>query len=98
MYLDFANATGVAAVALDSSVPLSWARDRMSPGEGPGVVLQGNLDPMLMVTGGAALTETARRMVAAMTGAPYIFNLGHGITPDADPAHVEQLLRAVRGG
>ena len=98
MYPDFAKATGVAAVALDSSVPLSWARDRMSPGEGPGVVLQGNLDPMLMVTGGAALTDTARRMVAAMKDAPYIFNLGHGITPDANPAHVEQLLRAVRGG
>ncbi len=98
MYLDFAKATGVAAVALDSSVPLSWARDRMSPGDGPGVVLQGNLDPMLMVTGEAALTDTARRMVAAMKDAPYIFNLGHGITPDASPAHVEQLLRAVRGG
>jgi uroporphyrinogen decarboxylase len=43
------------------------------------------------------LTETARAVVAAMRGAPHIFNLGHGITPDADPAHVEQLLRAVRG-
>ena len=105
MYPQFAAATGVAAVALDSAVPLGWARDAMSPlapapGSLPGrsgVALQGNLDPMLMVTGGAALTETARRMVAAMRGAPYIFNLGHGITPDADPAHVEQLLRAVRG-
>jgi uroporphyrinogen decarboxylase len=63
----------------------------------PGVALQGNLDPMLLVTGGAALSDTAKRMVAAMRGAPYIFNLGHGITPDADPAHVEQLLRTVRG-
>ena len=67
------------------------------PEGAPGVALQGNLDPMLMVTGGAALTETARRLVAAMRGAPHIFNLGHGITPDADPGYVEQLLRAVRG-
>ena len=99
MYPAFAAVTGVAAVALDSAVPLDWARDRMSPsGSGkPGVALQGNLDPMLMVTGGAVLTETARRIVAAMRGAPHIFNLGHGITPDADPAYVEQLLRAVKG-
>jgi uroporphyrinogen decarboxylase len=98
MYPEFAAATGVAAVALDSAVPLGWARSRMSPaGPGqPGAVLQGNLDPMLMVTGGAALTETAKSVVAVMRGAPHIFNLGHGITPDADPAHVEQLLRAVR--
>ena len=101
MYPEFAAATGVAAVALDSAVPLDWARDTMSPSDlrpgSPGVTLQGNLDPMLMVTGGAALTETARGVVAAMRGAPHIFNLGHGITPDAVPAHVEQLLRAVRG-
>jgi uroporphyrinogen decarboxylase len=101
MYPDFAKATGVAAVALDSSVPLGWARDAMSPQaaslDWQGVALQGNLDPMLMVTGGDALTETAKRMVALMQGAPYVFNLGHGITPDADPANVERLLRAVRG-
>ncbi len=101
MYPEFAAATGVAAVALDSAVPLGWARDTMSPSDlrsgSAGVALQGNLDPMLLVTGGAALTEAARGVVAAMRGAPHIFNLGHGITPDADPAHVEQLLRAVRG-
>jgi len=101
MYADFAQATGVAAVALDSAVPLGWARRTMSPEATapgwPGVALQGNLDPMLMVTGGTALTETAKRMIASMQGTPYIFNLGHGITPDADPAHVERLLRAVRG-
>ena len=101
LYPEFAAATGVAAVALDSAVPLSWARGAMSPEATqpgwPGVALQGNLDPMLMVTGGSVLTETAKRMVAAMQGAPYIFNLGHGITPDANPAHVEQLLRSVRG-
>jgi len=100
MYPEFADATGVAAVSLDSGVPLGWARETMSPselGQRPGVVLQGNLDPMLMVTGGAALTQAARGVVAALRGVPHIFNLGHGITPDADPAHVEQLLRAVRG-
>jgi uroporphyrinogen decarboxylase len=92
MYPEFAEATGVAGVALDTSVPLPWARAEMPQG----VALQGNLDPMLMVVGGEALTRTTRRMVDAMHGAPYIFNLGHGITPDANPNHVEQLLLAIR--
>jgi len=99
MYPDFARETGVEAVALDSAVPLGWARREMSPGAADrrGVTLQGNLDPMLMVVGGSALTDTAHRIVAAMQGAPHVFNLGHGITPDADPGHVDQLLRAIRG-
>jgi len=101
-YPDFAAGAGVDAVALDSGVPLGWARRTMSPPalpglKGRGVTLQGNLDPMLMVTGGAALGEAARRMVAEMRGVPYVFNLGHGITPDADPGHVDLLLRAIRG-
>ncbi|MEM9199359.1 MAG: uroporphyrinogen decarboxylase family protein, partial [Pseudomonadota bacterium] len=33
----------------------------------------------------------------AFSGGPHIFNLGHGITPEADPAHVEILLKAIRG-
>jgi uroporphyrinogen decarboxylase len=59
--------------------------------------VQGNLDPLLVELGGPALTEAARRMVAAYAGGPYVFNLGHGITPEAAPAHVEALVRAIRG-
>jgi uroporphyrinogen decarboxylase len=91
-YPRFAREAGVDCVALDSAVPLDWARDAM-----PGMPLQGNLDPMLMVTGGPILAETARRIVAQMEGHPHIFNLGHGITPEADPAHVDELLSAIRG-
>ncbi len=97
MYPQFAERTGVRVVGLDSAVPLDWARQAMAGAGGRGVVLQGNLDPMLLVAGGRALPETAKRMVGEMRGAPYVFNLGHGITPEADPAHVEMLLRAVRG-
>ena len=92
LYDGFAAGTGVAGVGLDAQVPLRWARAAL-----PGVALQGNLDPMLMVVGGRPMEEEARRIVDAMRGAPHIFNLGHGITPDADPAHVEALVRAVRG-
>lgn len=91
MYAGFAAATGVAGVGLDAQVPLGWARQVLS-----GAALQGNLDPMLMVVGGRAMENEARRVVGEMRGHPHIFNLGHGITPDADPAHVEALIRAVR--
>ena len=67
-------------------------------GVGPGVALQGNRAPRRMVTGGTAVTHAAKDIVAALRGVQHIFNLGHGITPDGDPAHVEQLLRALRGG
>lgn len=94
MYPAFARESGAAAVGLDTSVPLAWARDELAP---RGLALQGNLDPMLLVAGGPELEREARRMVETMQGVPYIFNLGHGITPETDPAHVEAMLRAVRG-
>ncbi|MCL5776649.1 uroporphyrinogen decarboxylase [Limibaculum sp. FT325] len=92
LYRDFARESGVQAVALDAQVPLGWAREALG-----GVALQGNLDPMLMVVGGDALRHEARRIRDAMAGHPHIFNLGHGITPDADPANVDILLEAIRG-
>ena len=64
-------ATGVNAVGLDAQVPLGWAREAL-----PGTALQGNLDPMLMVLGGEAMTTEARRIVDAMHGHPHVFNLG----------------------
>ncbi len=91
MYEEFARATGVQGIALDQQMPLDWARRAL-----PGVALQGNLDPILMVVGGDPLKDAAKRIVGEMAGAPHIFNLGHGITPDASPAHVEQLLQSVR--
>jgi len=60
--------------------------------------VQGNLDPLALITGGEALERGARRVLAAFADRPHIFNLGHGILPDAPIAHVEQLLAIVRGG
>lgn len=92
-YVGFHAATGADCVALDTSVSAGWAAEHV---QRHGCV-QGNLDPRLMVTGGEALAEAARAIVRAFAKGPHIFNLGHGITPDADPANVEVLLRAVRG-
>lgn len=92
MYAQFAAETGVQGIGLDAQVPLGWAREVL-----PGVALQGNLDPMLMVVGGEPLVNRARAICETMAGAPHIFNLGHGITPDADPRNVDLLLRTIRG-
>jgi uroporphyrinogen decarboxylase len=93
-YEGFAKATGADCVALDNSVSADWAAAHVQK---DGCV-QGNLDPSLMVTGGAALVSETRRIVKTFSGGPHIFNLGHGITPDADPDNVTRMIAAIRGG
>ena len=93
-YIGFARATGADCVALDNSVSPDWAARHV---QADGCV-QGNLDPALMVTGGAALVEGTRAVVRAFSNGPHIFNLGHGITPDADPENVALMVRTVREG
>lgn len=91
-YAGFARATGADAVALDNSVDPVWAAANVQT---DGCV-QGNLDPRHMVTGGAELVAETRRIVQAFRGGPHIFNLGHGITPDADPDNVALMIETVR--
>ena len=92
-YVGFARATGADCIALDNSVDAAWAAEHVQK---DGCV-QGNLAPGHMVSGGQALIDETRRIMAAFSGGPHIFNLGHGITPDADPANVELMLRTIRG-
>ena len=92
-YKGFLKETGANGLAIDTSVDASWAAEHLQP---DGCV-QGNLDPKLMITGGDRLREEARRIVDALSGGPHIFNLGHGITPEADPENVNRLLEAIRG-
>ena len=91
-YIGFAKATGVDCVALDNSVTPEWAVKNVQV---DGCV-QGNLKSSHMVTGGQALVYETRAIVKAFSGGPHIFNLGHGITPDADPDNVQRMIDAVR--
>lgn len=92
-YQGFARATGADALALDTAVDLAWAAQVLQP---DGCV-QGNLDPRHMVSGGQPLIDETQRIVRALAQGPHIFNLGHGITPDADPKNVDVMLKAIRG-
>lgn len=91
-YVGFARATGADCVAIDNSVSAAWAAENVQV---DGCV-QGNLDPKLLVTGGDALVEATREVARAFSGGPHIFNLGHGITPDADPENVALMLATLR--
>jgi len=84
--------TGIAALGLDTGMDLEFARGRLQA-IGP---VQGNLDPLALVAGGKALEEAVRARLAAFRGAPYIFNLGHGIVPQTPPEHVAALCRMVQ--
>ena len=92
-YAGFARATGADCVALDNSVDPAWAAQHVQV---DGCV-QGNLDPRHTVTGGQPLVEETRRILSAFSGGPHIFNLGHGITPDANPDNVQLMIDTVRG-
>ena len=91
-YINYANETGVDCVAIDSSVDIQWAADYLQKI----TCVQGNLDQSLLVSGGEKLTSESKRIVEALSKGPHIFNLGHGITPDADPENVTKMIHAVR--
>ncbi|WP_108502243.1 uroporphyrinogen decarboxylase [Paracoccus indicus] len=91
-YIGFAKATGADCVALDNSVSAEWAAEHVQV---DGCV-QGNLAPGHMVTGGPELVADAQRITRTLRGGPHVFNLGHGITPDADPDNVARMIEAVR--
>lgn len=90
----YARETAVDAIGLDETVDPVWA-DSILPAHLP---VQGNLDPLALVAGGEALDAAIDRILAAFPARPHIFNLGHGIVPDTPIAHVEHLIRRVRGG
>ncbi|MFD1739933.1 uroporphyrinogen decarboxylase, partial [Cypionkella sinensis] len=93
-YVGFAQATEADCVAVDNSVSPEWAAAQVQPSG----CVQGNLSPTHMVTGGQELIDATRRVVEAFRGGPHIFNLGHGITPDASPDNVARMVDAVRAG
>ncbi|MCF8482969.1 MAG: uroporphyrinogen decarboxylase [Rhodospirillum sp.] len=92
LYEDFVKLTKVDCVGIDTTVPPSWAAKRLQPH----CAVQGNLDPILLVTGGEAMDAAARTIMEALRGGPHVFNLGHGIVPQTPPENVARLVDVVR--
>lgn len=91
-YVGLHEAIGADCIALDDGVTAQWAAANVQTGG----CVQGNLKSSHMVTGGDALVSETRAIVDAFKNGPHIFNLGHGITPDADPENVQLMIDTVR--
>lgn len=89
----YVEATEVNVVGLDYSMPLDFANQVLPAHLG----VQGNLDPLRVVAGGAQMEQRAHEIVTAFAGRPHIFNLGHGIVPQTPIEHVHRLVELVKG-
>ena len=88
----YAERTGVDCVALDTGTDPGRAAAQVPDS----VAVQGNLDPIALLAGGAAMRMETSAIVGALRGRPHIFNLGHGILPQTDPDHVAELVGFLR--
>jgi uroporphyrinogen decarboxylase len=88
----YVEATGVDAVSIDWAAEPSLIRERVQSK----VAVQGNLDPLALIAGGAALDRAIDDVLANYAKGRLIFNLGHGILPETPIAHVEQMVKRVR--
>jgi uroporphyrinogen decarboxylase len=91
--LRYVEQVPVNAAGLDWMIDRHFARDQIQSR----VPVQGNLDPLALLAGGAALDRAVDATLTAFAARPFIFNLGHGILPETPIAHVEQMLKRVRG-
>ena len=88
----YAEQVPVDAVGLDWMVDKTFAREQVQSRK----PVQGNLDPLALLAGGAALDRAVDEVLAAFADGPFIFNLGHGILPETPIAHVDQMIARVR--
>jgi uroporphyrinogen decarboxylase len=91
-YLKYARESGVDALSLDYSVPLEWAAETLQKE----TVIQGNLDPAVLLAGGAELERQAENILSVLSDGPFIFNLGHGVHKDTPVENVAALCEKVR--
>ncbi|MEE2690250.1 MAG: uroporphyrinogen decarboxylase [Pseudomonadota bacterium] len=91
---EYVHLTGGDAIGIDFAMDPGWARTHLSPHR----TVQGGLDPLLVVEGGAAMEKAAASLLRLFHDAPYVFNLGHGFVPETPPEHVARLVEFVRSG
>ncbi len=93
--LESMNSVGNAIIGLDWRTPIRQARQRL----GANTVVQGNLDPALVLAGTEIALDGARQVLADNAGHPgHIFNLGHGVQPDTNPDVLHAIVDFVHSG
>lgn len=88
-YERYVKETGVDGIGLDTAMPAGYGARVLQPL----ATVQGNLDPMLLMVGGAALVDGVIQLRRELGRGPYVFNLGHGVLPETPPENVEMLAR-----
>jgi uroporphyrinogen decarboxylase len=88
----YAEKTGITAIGLDFTMSLNWACDNLQTS----LPVQGNLDPVTLLTGGKALETAALHILDSLSDKPFVFNLGHGVIKETPPEHVKKLVNIIR--
>jgi uroporphyrinogen decarboxylase len=83
-----AEVAAIDCVGVDTAADITACASATPPGN----AIQGNLDPLLLLAGGASLEKSVETIVKTFAGRPHVFNLGHGILPPTPIAHVERLI------
>ena len=94
-YLPYAQHTGISAIGLDPQIPLRYVAEVLQPL----LPVQGNLEPLCLLGPQKTIAHEARRILDALAGGPFVFNLGHGIhrqTPPENIAFLADLIREYR--
>jgi uroporphyrinogen decarboxylase len=91
LYPEYLQQTGINAIGVDFQLPTKWVQKNLQQHK----PVQGNLDPMILRAGGKALDLEIETILKDLSGAPFVFNLGHGVHKDTPPEHVAQLIKRI---
>lgn len=90
--LSYVQGTDIQAVGIDFARDPQWVKQTIQPH----CIVQGNLDPVMLLTGGKAMEEAVMKILESWSDHPFIFNLGHGVIKETDPANIEKLCDIIR--
>ena len=90
--INYANEVETNCIALDQHTDPLWANFALPSN----IAIQGNLDPLCLVTGGQQMKDEISRIIDCFADRPHIFNLGHGVVPQTPPEHIHDLVDFIR--
>ncbi len=92
MYENFSKVKEFNCIAIDSSIDVTWAKKKVQTNN----IVQGNLDPVHLISGGKELVKQTKNILHKLSNSGHIFNLGHGISPNAKIENVEILIKTIK--
>ena len=93
IYSNFSNEECFDVLAVDQFLDRKWIAENIQPKK----IIQGNLDPLFLTQKKNTLIQELKKVTEDFKTFPYIFNLGHGITPDAKVENVELVVNYIKG-